>query len=404
MKTLNPQDLDLAFLPADTVMFSELIQRIQDDWTLPPDRARDMVSGLRRIAKALGRPPEGVPADARWLQPRLARIAPAALGLSSKSWSNVHSNARAAMALHGLVAARNHHRKERSPSWRKLWEAVVASKDAGVNAALRRFVQFLNRQGVAPDDVCDQQTLDYLTALELNETSKSPDTAYRSAVNNWNLAVKRVVGWPQQRLSLPPRQKVIKLPAGSFPGSFDRDVDRFINRITAPDPFAPDARMKPVRPATAQQYRRHILRLAADLVHAGVPAAEIVDLATLFQPAMAERGLRHMLGRNDNKSAPGISEVAALLRNIGKTIGCSEEVRKELARLASRVAVKSQAGMTRKSRDRLRVLQDEKNLRRLLLLPERLFQQPRGKMTLVHMHWRARMHSPWLSCSSVRFA
>ena len=47
------------------------------------------------------------------------------------------------------------------------------------------------------------------------------------------------------------------------------------------------------------------------------------------------------------------------------------DVRRQLTRLAERVAVPAQRGMTRKNRDRLRVLQDDRALRRLLDLPER---------------------------------
>jgi len=96
-------DIDQAFVPKDTPMFSDLIARIGEDGGLKSTRRRDMISGLRRVAKAIGRAPQDVPCHGRWLQPRLAKIAPAALGLSIKTWQNAVSNARSAMAQAGIV-------------------------------------------------------------------------------------------------------------------------------------------------------------------------------------------------------------------------------------------------------------------------------------------------------------
>ena len=48
--------LEHALLSPDCLMFSELIDKISNNSTLLPDRKRDMISGLTRIAKALNRP------------------------------------------------------------------------------------------------------------------------------------------------------------------------------------------------------------------------------------------------------------------------------------------------------------------------------------------------------------
>ena len=71
--------------------------------------------------------------------------------------------------------------------------------------------------------------------------------------------------------------------------------------------------------------------------------------------------------------------MAILLRRLGKRMDAPEETLKRLGRLADLVGVPQQRGMTRKNRDRLRVLQDDRNLRKLLLLPERILGRPLGK-------------------------
>jgi len=184
MRPLNHIDLETAFLPPNCPMFSDLIERLSEDTSLKPDRIRDLTSGLKRIAKALDRAASEVPADTKWLQPRLHKIAPAALGISRKSWQNIVSDGRAAMVHCGIVAKRRSYAKDLTPEWQELWRKILDAKDRTLSA-LRRFVHFLSGQGIDPWKVTDADAKAYLDAVALNEISKSPDTAYRAAVNNW---------------------------------------------------------------------------------------------------------------------------------------------------------------------------------------------------------------------------
>jgi len=215
-------------------------------------------------------------------------------------------------------------------------------------------------------------------ALALNEISKSPDVAYRTAVNGWNLAVSRIAEWPRTTISLPQRRKVVKLPPNTFRDSFHEDLGRFLGNLRNPNPFEPGARLKPLREGTVTQYHRQLVRFASELVHSGVEADEIVSLAKLVDPIMAERGLRQMLQRNGNQTNRSISEMAGLLRNVSKSIGAPEEERKRVTRLAGLVSMKTQIGMTSKNRSRLRILQDDTKQHQLLLLPQRIFNRPQG--------------------------
>ncbi len=369
-------DLDTAFLPKTTLMFADLIKALEEDQNLIETRRRDMISGLRRVAKALGRAPQNVPAHSRWLQPRLAKLSPAAFGLSVKSWQNALSDARSAMAHVGIIERRKNRITDLSPEWQTLWASLLASKDKTLRPPLGRFVHFLNNQVIGPDQVRPEHALAYRDALTLNETSKSPEVAYRAAVNGWNLAGCRLPDWPNIRLPLENRQKIIKLNEAEFPAEFLQDLARLMSRLTTPDPLAEDGRARALRPATLSQYRRQIIRFASELVHAGVAIEEIAGISVLLSPVMAERGLRQMLSRTDNKTVKMISEVAALLRNLSRITGQPEETQKQLTNLAARLATPPQRGMTRKNRDLLRNLQNEKSIQRLLHLPEKLFSNP----------------------------
>lgn len=387
MTIQNQKQLELAFIPEGTPMFSDLIGMLEADGDLTETRCRDMISGLHRVAKALGRPPQDVPCFGRWLQPRLAQITPPSLNLRPKSWQNAVSNARAAMAHGGIVEQRWSRISDLTDEWQQLWKTVLEAKDPTLQPALRRFVSFLSNRGFLPAEVCEADAEAYLEALSLNEISKNPDVAYRAAVNGWNLAVKRIPEWPRATLSLPSRQKVIKLKDSDLPESFITDLDALIARLANPDPLADDGRKRALRPVTLSQYRRQLIRFASELVHSGVPRESVTGLDVLLEPTMAERGLRQMLSRTENETTKMISEVAALLRNLGKITGQSEEVQKRLKGLAGKVATSPQRGITRKNRDRLRVLQGEPQSQHLLNLPEHLFNRPPAAKT--HLYKRA---------------
>ena len=376
MNDLCTQPFDFAFVPKGTPMFSDLIDRLSADKTLTETRRRDMISGLRRIAKALGRAAEDVPAYGRWLQPRLDKLRPAAMGITVKSWQNAVSDARAAMVQCGLVERRWGRPSDLSPEWQALWKMVLGSDDRTVKVSAGRFVHFLSRNDVAPDEVGDQHAIAFLEALEANEIYKSPETAYRAAVNAWNLAATRFPAWPRNQLSLPRRKTIHKLADDELPLALHADLDALIHRLAHPDPLAEDGSVRARRPATLTQYRGQMIRFASELVHSGMPVEDITDVATMLDPEVAERGLRQMLTRTDHKTNKLIHQMAALLRNLGRVTGQPEEVQKALKKLAAKLALAPQRGMTRKNRDRLRVLQDETTMRRLLLLPEQLFNTP----------------------------
>lgn len=382
MNQFTPPDrhaADYAFMLPDALTFAQLIARLGDDAAITGTRKRDMISGLRRVADALNRAPHEVVADPAWLQPRLAKVAPAAHGLTAKSWQNTLSNARTAMAHFGIVKRRHRHIDDLSSEWRELWARVLASKDKTLSVALPRLVHYLDHIGVTPQDVAQVHADGFLNAIIVNEISKSPETAWINAINAWNLATTRIEGWPKIRFAKPRRQKVYKRADEDLPAGFLADLTALMQRMAEPDPFAEDGPTRPLRPASITSYTRQLKRFASELLDTGVPAEEITCVAALCDPERARIGLQAMYARNGNKTNRLIAETAALLRNLAGRLDLGEATRACLAKLAKSVAMPAQKGMTRKNRDRLRPLQDDKTHLKLLTLPERIFARETGK-------------------------
>jgi integrase len=376
MIQIDPKGLSTAFVKPGTPTFADLLTRLPEQPDLPPTRRRDFASGLRRVPKAIGLRPEDVPADPAWLQPRIRQVAPAAIGLSAKSWSNAQSDVRSALAHFGLLKRRLNRADDLAPDWRELWDAVLAAKDRTLKIHLCRFVYFLNSVGVAPTLVTTEHAAAFLAAVTENEIRKSPKSICRNAVWCWNLAVKRFPIWPRQTLAQPWVSNRIKLPLDDFPASFALDLEAFAESQLRPDRLDDDANLRPLRAITVKDYRERLTRFASVLVHAGVPIGDLQDLAALVTKENAELGLRWLLARNGGPSSIGIAEMSVLLKTVARRhIRAPEADQKAIDRLAKRLAVKKQPGMTTKNRDRLRPLLDSATLGRLLRLPEQLFQR-----------------------------
>jgi uncharacterized protein YbjT (DUF2867 family) len=68
-----------------------VLTAIAGDADLTNAQRQDMASAVRRVARALGKPPESIPADPPMLARRLAEVAPVSIGVTAGRWSNVRS-------------------------------------------------------------------------------------------------------------------------------------------------------------------------------------------------------------------------------------------------------------------------------------------------------------------------
>ncbi|PZX09943.1 phage integrase family protein [Palleronia aestuarii] len=167
-----------------------------------------------------------------------------------------------------------------------------------------------------------------------------------------------------------------RLPPETFPVSFREDLDRLVAWLGQPDILDDESYRRALRPETVRQYRIQLLRFASELVHAGVAVTDLVSVRNLLGPALAERGLRQMLARNGGETSRHISEMARLLGNLANKLIAPEVDRAALSRLAGKLAVRPQVGMTPKNRGRLRVLQEPRHQTRILNLPDKVFARP----------------------------
>lgn len=379
MNKETPCDLDKIFVALATPSFADLILQLKADTTVSKARCRDLISGLRGVATALKRSPAQVPADPRWLQPRLQHVAPAALGIAPKTWQNTVSNARNGMAACGIVTKRHRQISDLSNEWRMLWEHVQASKDKSLLSPLPRFVHFLSRLDVVPNDVTDFHADLYLDAVTQNEISKNPMRAHADAIQGWNRATERLPAWPRQRLTLESRSTRVMLPEQEYARSFVIDLDCYLESQMNPDPLSNGANLRRIAPSSAATYRYMVLRFVSHVVRSGLPAFKLTSLEDLLQPDRVKLGLLSMWKSNGEEYSRTIGKTAGLLFTIAERLNLSETTLSELKRFKDSFHVRENRALTPKNRTRLRALKVPETRARLLALPEKLMARPLGK-------------------------
>ena len=353
----------------------DVILRLSADTELAFTRKRDLVSSLRRVSAALSAPVEEIPADPAWLQQRLRGLAPASLGLSKKSWSNITSDVKAALTHAGVVAKRF---KDNvlGPPWQTLWDRV---DDLHLRCNPTRFVTYCSRTGIQPSNVTDDTVSDFMGLF--SSLRKDPELGHYLVTKCWNRAAITVAGWPRVQLRVPSRRNVYRALPEDLPHTFRDDVERYLALMGGQDLLAEDAPPKPLRPASIVQYRKQLYRFCGELLAAGVPAERIISLRELVRPERVDTGLRQMIGRNGERTSQNIFMTAYMLKNIA-THYCKLEQQslKKLEAMCVKLRVPYR-GMTPKNRQRLRQFDDPVNVGRVLHLSERLVAEAETEAT-----------------------
>jgi hypothetical protein len=171
------------FAAADTPSFHDLLDRVTTDDGLDPRRKADLRSAIKSLGQWLGSDLTAMPAHPRYLRERLDGFRPAASGVSRKRLQNVRSAVAFALDRYGL-GGRASYLAPLSPAAQALYDQLP---DKYFQCALSRFLHFISAQGIAPDQVTDAVSQEFLTALLQHSCIKDPRETHtrRSAGTTW---------------------------------------------------------------------------------------------------------------------------------------------------------------------------------------------------------------------------
>lgn len=377
MSYLSSKPQPAAVLPKNTPTFAELFVRL-DTADLEPTRKRDFASALRRVTHALGTPPDRTFAHAPWLQPRLSQITAQSIGLAPKTWSNIISNLRSAIETLDRSKPRVNRRKDLTPDWRALFDTLTAADKTSLRFSVSAFVFYLSRIGVAPSDVTNDHASAFRDELAASQLRKDPEETYRKSVLGWNRAGIAFAFWPQQKLSVPSRQKTIRPDKGGLPDAFLADLDTYLATLKAPNVLADNGPKRALRPATIKSRKDRVLMFAGALIQAGVPAESLTSLKPLVEVQNVQRGLTWLFAQNKDQPIKSHRYLCDTLFLIARDyVKAPQDELEKLAKIARKLKTMfpRTRGMTEKNHERIRIFRDKAALTKLLQLPERLFER-----------------------------
>ena len=351
---------------------------------LPERKRQELSSAVRTVARALGRPLQDIPADARLLANRLKDVAAAAIGISRGRWNNIRSLLRTALTfVQPISPGRN--RNDPSPEWREL-SARLSRSD---KIALSRLLRYLSGRGIEPAAVMAETFDEYREHLE-RSLLKRPSETFASTVRAWQRAASAVEGWPQIAVLIPNRRRHWVSKWDRFPESLRRDCQAWLDRLAGRD-LLEDAPFRPVRPATLEHREWQIRAFASSVIRMGRDPVTLTGLADLVEMETFKTGLRFFLDREGGPTT-AIAGLAGTLKAIAR-----HHVRVDFHHLdrmggiiRGRLAL-GRVGLTETNRTRLRPFDDLQSIHALLKLPAELMRQARRHRNLQRGAVRAQL-------------
>ena len=262
-----------------------------------------------------------------------------------------------------------HYQAPFSPEWQPLWDQLPAGKNA-MRMQLSRFFHFCSAQAIAPVDVNDEVLTAFNEALITESIVDLPYEIFRGAGKAWNNAAERIAGWPEQRLTVPSRQRLFTLPWSTYPSTLEDDVEAYCRRARGLD-LNDDHFLRAQRSATIETRRWQLRLLATAIVESGIVPDSLIDLRAMLAPETTARGLEYLLERNGGKSSVQISNLADFLPTLAGRLDMPEDVINKLRRIKKKLKV-VQHGMTARNREALRAFDDQAAVEALVNLPRRL--------------------------------
>jgi integrase len=339
---------------------------------LPEPAHRDVRWAVNALCTGLGVAPIDVAADARSIRDRLDRLSPAMLGFRSEaSFNNMRSILRRVLRIMGKTAHRRARNEPLSPGWAALYERL---KTRTAKGGMGAFISWCSAEGHAPGDVGDQHVERFAHFLEQGSLHAAWRKRVDSTVREWNKAAKAVDGWPSTELHTPwGRREVVTLPMEALPIAYQGSVEEYLHYLENPpldDDFAP---LRGLRPETIKSKRSALRYMASVLLRAGMPDEQLRSVDDLVTPAAVDCILAHFEPDQNGAGRVTCLQMAMHLKAITTSQRSpSPEVVHRLRQTIRRYKSRTR-GLTKRNREKVMRLADDRIAAKLFTLPPKVF-------------------------------
>jgi integrase len=349
---------------------ADLSAALESAADLSPIRRRDLQSAVRRVVALLRDQPVRISLDLPAISARLAAVNPINAGLSRKRLLNIRSDFVAAVKASGLKPVAHPAKQALSPAWAAL---IAGSPTKRRVIGLSRLARFASANGIDPADIDDALLERFIAAVREGSLHRKPNVLHRTVASIWN-EVAGLSGVRLQSVTVPSfRGPARRIEWNLLPGSFRDDVEEHLSWCLGSDPFALEARARPLSRQTVQLRRDHIHAAVTALTESGVPPAQVTSLAALVTPAALKHILRRRLELQGGRYNTFNRNLAAGLLQIAREwVKADATTLSELRRLVGKMPMQP-SGLTDKNKRFLRQFDDPVIMQRLFTLPDRLW-------------------------------
>jgi integrase len=353
---------------------ADVLNALHTDQGLSPGRTRDLRSAISRFCALIDVEPRRTALDLAQLRARLNAINPIAAGISPKGFANIRSDLFAAIKASGLKPI-SPSRQNLSEPWRALMTRLTQQRR---RIGLSRMAGYASVNGLTPGDVNDSVIADFIAAIREGSFHRKPNGLHRTTTVIWNEIVHDFPELGLRPVTIPSfRPPPRRVDWSLLPESFRKDVEACLSWCATTDPFAADARSRPLAPASLNLRRIQIHAAVTALIASGIEPAVITALADLVSvpnfKRIAEQRWKMVEGR-ENSFNRGMA--AALVQITREWVKTDNATLVELKRLVSKLPA-PRADLTPKNKRFLRQFDDPLVLQRLRTLPATLWYRVR---------------------------
>jgi hypothetical protein len=356
---------------ATPVTLAAVIASLEGRRDLSETRRRDLRSAVKRVAHLLGNAPEAIPLAMDVIRNGLATVNPIARGMSPKRFTNIRSDFLTAVRASGLIPTTKRN-KGLSRSWAALLQTLRGRR---AHLGLSSLAHYASEEGIDRKDINDQVIARFINRVRDGSLHQKPNALHRQVTLIWNEAARD------------PSLGLTQVTVPSFRGppkridwsllchSFREDTDKYLDWCGGSDPFAADARSRPVAARTLRLTRQQIHTAVSALIASGTDVDSITTLSNLVTPENFKSILRQRLKRTAGELRSFEHYLArAVIRIASEWVKVDPSVMVELKRLASKLPAPKRQ-LTPKNMRFLRQFDDPQSLKRLRMLPEQLWKE-----------------------------
>jgi integrase len=298
--------------------FADAIAAIEHAEALPQSKRTHWSCSLRKIAKALDRPPESI--AARWgavaLQINLLHHANS--GVAWKTLANHKANAKAALFWFRNEQGLPGRGTPLDPEWKNLRRRL---KDRSRLAKLSGLIRYCSLKGIKPGEV-DEAVVDGYMAYRKETTALAVNNKARRAIARaWN-ASRTIEGWPQQQLIEPPPKPKEGPRWEDLPQQIQNEVEAHLKFLMTHRRSRDGKRLRPCKASTLRTRRTNLISYAKKVVRLGIPIETLTSFSVLLDPEIVDRVLDKEWEQNGSEPKTSTIDLAKKLVAVARSAGC----------------------------------------------------------------------------------